>query len=84
MVFSIDLKIIKIDLDHLSKLEIIKSRIICPEGKNHDFRKIQEIQNYNMKIHLFFFLASRESSHFLGLPDWEFMISRSLDEITFF
>ena len=45
MVFSIDLKIIKIDLDHLSKLEIIKNRIICPEGTNHDFSKILEICN---------------------------------------
>ena len=57
MVFSIDLKIIKIDLDHLSKLEIIKSRIICPEGKDHDFSKMH-------------FWASRESDHFLGVCDY--------------
>ena len=67
MVFSIDLKIIKIDLDHLSKLEIIKSRIICPEGKDHDFSK----------MHLFFGLEK-------VIIFLEFVIIRSLDEITFF
>ena len=68
MVFSIDLKIIKIDLDHLSKLEIIKSRIICPEGKDHDFSK----------MHLFFGLQEKL------IIFLEFVIIRSLDEITFF
>ena len=67
MVFSIDLKIIKIDLDHLSKLEITKSRIICPEGKDHDFSK------------MIFFGLQEKVIIFL-----EFVIIRSLDEITFF
>ena len=39
MVFSIDLKIIKIDLDHLSKLEIIKTALFAPRGPIMFFKR---------------------------------------------
>ena len=48
MVFSIDIKIIKIDLDHLSKLEIIKTALFAPRGPImflSKIRKILEIRN---------------------------------------